>query len=197
MSPRPRKVSDDEIFAAIFRVMMRVKPVDLTLAAVGREAGITPSALVQRFGSRAGMMRALNAKFAEGTPDMLGGVRAAHASPLAALFAYAECFASMAESAATLAHHLAYLEQDLSDPEMYEHVSAHTRSTRAALQRWVEEAISAGELSPSSDAAALSRIVHTTVTGSMMSFAFFREGTPAEWLRDDLALALRPYVVPK
>ncbi len=195
MSPRPRKVSDDEIFVSIVRVMMRVKPVDLTLAAVGREAGITASALVQRFGSRAGMMRALNARFAEGTGDRLEEVRAAHASPLAALYAYAEGFAGMAESSATLAHHLAYLEQDLSDPEMCEHVRAHTVATRATLQRWIEEAIAAGELARSSDAAELARVVHTTVTGSMMSFAFFRQGTAASWLRADLELALRPYAL--
>lgn len=192
--PRPRKASDDEVFAAVVRVMQRVKPQELTLAAVGAEAGITAGALVQRFGSKKELMRALNARFAEGTGDMLAHVRAASASPLAAMRAFAEGYAGMAESGETLAHHLAYLQQDLSDPEMYAQVRAHTRRTRATLRRWVKEAIAAGELRADADPATVARIVHTAVTGSMMSYAFFTEGTAASWLRKDLDLALRPYL---
>src|SRR5262245_24467841 len=39
--PRPRKVSDDDVFAAAYRVMQRVGPADLTLDAIAREAGVT------------------------------------------------------------------------------------------------------------------------------------------------------------
>src|SRR5262245_15782401 len=43
--PRPRKVSDDDVFAAAYRVMQRVGPADLTLDAIAREAGVTAGAL--------------------------------------------------------------------------------------------------------------------------------------------------------
>jgi len=59
MSPRPRKASDDEIFAASQRVMMRRGPRELTLAEIGKEAGVTAGALVQRFGSKRGLMLAI------------------------------------------------------------------------------------------------------------------------------------------
>ena len=49
MSPRPRKVSDDELFAATQAVMNRVGPGELTLATIAREAGVTAAVLVQRF----------------------------------------------------------------------------------------------------------------------------------------------------
>lgn len=193
MSPRPRKVSDDEVFGAVHRVMHRVRPGELTLVAVGEEAGVTAGALVQRFGSKQGLMRALNARFAEGTDAMLASLRAAHASPLAAVHAWAAFLAGMAETPATLAHHLAWLEMDLSDPETYEQVARHTRATRRALGAWLREAVAVGELLSGADPAKLARMVHTTATGSMMSFPFFRKGRPAAWIREDLDLVLGPY----
>ena len=64
MSPRPRKASDEDIFGATMRVMTRCGPRELTLAMIAGEAGLTASALVQRFGSKRALllgMGALNA----------------------------------------------------------------------------------------------------------------------------------------
>lgn len=194
MSPRPRKVTDDEIFEALVRVMQRVPAAELTLAEVGGEAGVTASAVVQRFGSKQAMMRALNARFAEGTPDLLAALRAAHASPVAAIRAWAASFAWMVASPSSLAHHLGYLQMDLSDPVMFKHVRAATRATRETLAQWVRDGIAAGEIREGTDPVALARLLHTTVNGSMMSYAFFRAGKPAAWLRDDVDLALGSYL---
>jgi AcrR family transcriptional regulator len=196
MSPRPRKVTDDQIFEALVRAMQRVPAADLTLAEVGEEAGITASAVVQRFGSKQALLRALNARFAEGTPDLLAAIRAAHPSPLAAIRAWAEGFAWMVASPSSLAHHLGYLQLDLSDAVMSKHLRAATRATRETLVQWVEAAIAAGEIRAGTDPRALARLLHTTVNGSMMNYAFLREGKPAAWLRDDLELALGPYLLP-
>ena len=49
MSPRPRKASDAEVFAAASRVMSRLGPAQVTLADIAAEAGLTAGALVQRF----------------------------------------------------------------------------------------------------------------------------------------------------
>ena len=174
--------------------MQRVRPGDLTLAEVGKEAGVTAGAIVQRFGSKQGMMRALNARFADSTKGMLDGIRSGASSPLGAIRAYAECFVGMIETPATLAHHLAYLEMDLSDPEMYEQVSKHQRETRTAMRRWVREAVEAGELRKTTNVNDVARAILTTVSGSMMSYPFFREGTPKAWLRKDLELTLKPHL---
>jgi AcrR family transcriptional regulator len=196
MSPRPRKVTDDQIFEALLRVMQRVPAASLTLAEVGAEAGVTASAVVQRFGSKQSLLRAVNARFAEGTPDLLERIRTAHASPVAAIRAWAEGFAWMVATPSSLAHHLGYLQLDLSDAVMYKHLRKATRATRETLARWVEEAIGAGEVRPDTDPVALARLVHTTANGSMMNYAFLREGKPAAWLRDDIELALGPFLLP-
>src|SRR5690606_26927491 len=56
---RPRTVSDEAILDAAFAVMQRGGgPEALTFASVGKEAGLSPATLVQRFGTRAGLLRA-------------------------------------------------------------------------------------------------------------------------------------------
>src|SRR5690242_10138910 len=111
--PRPRKVTDDDVFTAAFRVMQRVGPGDFTLEAIAREAGVTAGALVQRFGSKRALQVRLAEAAATGTPDMIEQLRARHASPLAALRAYAACMAELAPSADAYVRNLAYLLEDL------------------------------------------------------------------------------------
>ncbi len=194
MSPRPRKASDDEILGALVRVMQRVKPDALTLAAVAEEAGLTAGALVQRFGSKRDLLRALNASFAGDTGAMLADMRAQSDSPLAAIRAHADQVAAMASSPEALAHHLAYLQVDLSDPEMFAQVRSHTRALRRAMTGWLREAVRDGALRPGTDPRRLARIVHTTIAGSMMLSIFFDESTSRRAIRRDLDLVLEPYL---
>src|SRR5262245_56235614 len=96
MSPRPRKATDDEVFAAATRVMARCGPADLTLAMIAGEAGLTAGALVQRFGSKRALLLTLAGRFATETDHLFAGLRATSASPLATLRAYATCMAGLA-----------------------------------------------------------------------------------------------------
>src|SRR5579859_3043027 len=102
MSPRPQKVTDNELFAATHAVMSRVGPRELTLAAIAKEAGVTAAVLVQRFGSKRAMLLALFAKHSSGAGDYFADLAKQHSSPLAALRAYADCMSGMAASPAAL-----------------------------------------------------------------------------------------------
>jgi len=192
VSPRPRKASDEEVFAAAQRAMMRLGPAQLTLGEIAAEAGLTAGALVQRFGSKRGLLLALMREAAAGAGGMVTGLRAAHPSPLAALRAYADCMARMGESPAMLAHHLAYLQIDLTDPDLRRHLRTMARATRDALEALLAEAIAAGELARATDTAALARAVQVTLSGSLMTWAHYQEGTAARWLRHDLEALLAP-----
>src|SRR5687768_16476278 len=96
MCARPRRVSDEEIFGAVLRAMSRLHPRELTLAAIGAEAGITAGALVQRFGSKRGLLLALARRSAEGGDSCLVESAGGRGSPLAALEAYVERFSHLA-----------------------------------------------------------------------------------------------------
>src|SRR5713226_10515605 len=94
MSPRPRQTSDEAILMATMRVMQRRSPVDLTLADVAKEAGVVPATLIQRFGTKRGLLLALCSTAPVGVPQQFGAARAKHKSPLKALIElYAECTA--------------------------------------------------------------------------------------------------------
>jgi len=193
MSPRPRKASDAEIFAATQRVMMRVGPGDLSLAQIAAEAGITAGALVQRFGSRHGLLLAVMEEWAAGVSSMMEGVRGRRRSPLAAVLFYGECMAGMGESPRALANHLAYLQIDLTEPEFRERMLSAASVTRSALRSWLDEAVGAGELRRGTDTAALARLVEMAVGGSLLNWAVYQEGTAARWVRRDLEALLAPH----
>jgi AcrR family transcriptional regulator len=174
--------------------MSRLGPAQLTLGEIAAEAGLTAGALVQRFGSKRGLLLALAEQSADSPRALFAELRAAHASPLAALRAYAECFAQMGESPGALAHHLAYLQIDLTDPEFHRHTRAMARSTDRALRELFDAAIAAGELVPTVDTGDLARTVHATLSGSLITWAFFRDGAAADWMRTDLDAVLRPFL---
>jgi AcrR family transcriptional regulator len=194
MSPRPRKASDEEVFAAAHRVMQQVGPAEVTLGRIAAEAGVTAGALVQRFGSRRGLMLALMAQFSGSAPVFFAQIRAAHPSPLAALRAYAECHARMADSPQTLAHHLAYLQIDLTDPDFHQHMRAQAVDTRDELRRLLADAVAAGELIAATDVETLTRAVMAALNGSLFVWATLREGTAAESVRADIDAVLAPYL---
>jgi AcrR family transcriptional regulator len=181
------------VFAAAQRVMSRFGPDKLKLADIAAEAGLTSGALVQRFGSKRGLLLALAAESVDAPREIFAQFRAAHASPLAALRAYANCFAQMAESPGALAHHLAYLQIDLTDPDFHQHTLAMARATSDAVRALLDDAVAAKELAPSVDTVALARMVQVTLSGSLMTWAFHRDGPAANWVRDDLDAVLRPH----
>src|SRR5262249_48261054 len=117
MSPRPRKVTDDQLFAATHTAMTRLGPGELTLAEIARDAGVTAAVLVQRFGSKRNLLLTLSKRVAEGAGEMIATLAKQHQSPLAALRAYVDCMAGMAASPAAFARSLAYLQIDLTDPD--------------------------------------------------------------------------------
>ena len=179
---------------AAHRVMSRLGPGELTLAHIAEEAGITAGALVQRFGSKRDLMLQLSERFSAGTGEMFAALRDAHRSPLAALRAYSDCMAGMADTPAAVSRSLSYLQIDLTDPDFRKHLAKQARATREELQKLIREAIDAKELVPSANPKQLARTIEAVVSGSMLSWAFYQEGPASKWMRDDLNAILKPYL---
>src|SRR5262245_50144920 len=194
MSPRRAKATDDDIFAAAQRAMTRRGPHELTLADIAAEAGVTAGRLVQRFGSKRALLLALSERFAGSAGPIFDGLRAAHPYPLATLRAYAACMADLAATPEALARNLAYLQIDLTDPEFHAHLLANARATRREIERLLKAAIAGGDLRRDADPRALARAVEAVIGGSLMTWACYREGTAARWIRRDLDAVLRPYL---
>jgi AcrR family transcriptional regulator len=119
MSPRPRSVSDASILEATARMISRVGPVRLTLADVGEEVGLAPATLLQRFGSKRGLLLALVEQSVDAVGIRLAEARAQHTSALDAVLAAATEMAAHVRSPEELANSLAFLQIDLSDPDFH------------------------------------------------------------------------------
>lgn len=194
MSPRPRKAEDADIFAALVRVMLRRGPAELTLREIAGEAGVTAGALVQRFGSKRALLLA-HARYAAATGDAgLVSEPPTSSSPLATLRTAASTYGSLAASPRAATRNLAYLLNDLGDPALRRHLLRMSRQARAWYEQLLTDAIAAGELQAGTDVRALGRLIEATLRGSFLSWALYREGGAAAWLREDLDAVLRPYV---
>jgi len=192
MTPRPRETSDAAILAATARVMQRRSPTQLTLSDVAKEARVVPATLIQRFGTKRGLLLATVRTAPAGVPEQFAAARAKYASPLKALIElFVECtgFASTPES---MANGLAYLQNDLTDPEFHAITLAQFAAIREETRKLLDQAIAAKEL-VKCDTAKLSRLIQHVYGGSMLDWAVFREGSLASWVRADLEALLRPY----
>jgi AcrR family transcriptional regulator len=192
MSPRPRTVPDEQILEATHRAMSRLGPVKLTLADVAKEAGLSPATLVQRFGSKRGLMLALWTVAVEGVDACFAMLRPAHTSPLAAVVAGATDFARATRTPEEMSNHLAFLQIDLSDPEFHRHMLELSRRTETGYRALLDEAIDKGELMPC-DTRRLARAVNAISGGSLIAWAVFRDGPAEVWVRKDLETLLKPY----
>ena len=194
MSPRARKAEDADVFAALVRVMRRRGPAELTLREIATEAGLTAGALVQRFGSKRALLLA-HARHAAATEDTGVAVpRPATSSLREALGAVTAIYAQLAGSPRAAVRNLAYLHNDLADPALRRHLLRLSRAARVWYEQRLGDAVGADVLRADTDVQALARLVEVTLRGSFLSWALYREGAAADWLREDFDATLRPYL---
>ena len=192
MSPRPRTIADAQIIEAAAKVIGRVGPGNLTLADVGKEAGLSAATLVQRFGSKRGLLLAMATSAAESMDACFDMVRAAHASPLAALVAAATDITRYFDTPEEVANHLSFLQMDLSDPDFHRLMVISSRKTLEGYRRLLREAVDAGEL-VECDTQRLARAITAVCGGSLIQWAVFKQGAAIAWVRQDVDAVLAPY----
>lgn len=192
MSPRPRETSDEAILTATMRVMQRRSPVALTLADVAKEAGVVPATLIQRFGTKRGLLLAACRTAPGGVPEQFAAARAKCGSPLKALVElYVQC-SGFAATPEAMANGLAYLQIDLIDPEFHAITLAQFTAIRDETKKLLDDAVAADELKPCGTAD-LARLIQQVNGGAMLDWAVYRKGSLAAWLRRSLEGLLAPY----
>lgn len=179
------------MFRGTARAIGRVGPARLTLADVAEEVGLSPATLVQRFGSKRGLLLAFARASNAALGDTFAAARAGQGSPLGALVAVLEGMTRGLETPEVVAHHLAFLQLDLSDAEFRDAAREHSRALEAELRRLLESAVEEGELIPC-DTARLARTVVAAFNGAMVQWAIHGEGTLGAWVEETLATLFVP-----
>jgi len=192
MSPRPRTVDDAAILAAAIATISRLGPSNFTLADVAQRVGLSPATLVQRFGSKRGLMLALATTAVDGVEACFVAVRKKHPKPLDALVAAATEMTRHVDTPEEMANHLAFLQIDLSDPEFYRLMLENTTRILAGYKALLDEAVKAGDL-VKCNTARVARAVNSMGGGSLITWAVLREGTAEQFVRKDLDVLLAPY----
>lgn len=189
---RPRTIADADILTALHAVVGRLGPARLTLADVADEVGLSPATLVQRFGSKRGLLLAFARAGAESAGMCFTQVRAAHASPLDALVAAATLMTQSMGSPEELANGLAFLQMDISDREFRKYALAGFEKTHAGYRALLDDAVKAGELRPC-DTAQLAHAVAAVSGGSLIGWAVWQKGSAERWVRRDVETLLAPH----
>lgn len=191
--PRPKTVDDAVVLDAAVRVIDRGGPGQLTLGAVAGEVGLAPATLVQRFGSKRGLLLALARRSAHDGGSSLRQAAERHRSPLKALVSGLTAMSSGIASPEVLANQLAFLQIDLSDPEFHELALRHATAVRAEIRTLLDAAVVAGELPAGTDTGRLAQAVQTAYNGALITWGLYRKGRLDAWLRRELDALLGPY----
>jgi len=159
---------------------------------VAKEAGVLPATLIQRYGTKRELLLAACRTAPGSVPQQFAAARERYKSPLKTLVElYVEC-SSFASTPESMVNGLAYLQNDLTDPEFRAITLAQFKALRMETKKLLDEAVAARELLRC-DTADLARLIQQVNGGSMLDWAVFREGSLASWLRRDLEALLKPY----
>lgn len=194
MAGRPRGIDDEVILRAAADLIGQQGLARLTLAGVAAQVGLVPGTLVQRFGSKRGLLLALATQAAKDADTLLDQVRTGHATALGALEALLLAPRAVLTTPETYAHHLAFLCVDLTDPEFHPHALAVHEAQGRAVTAELTRAVATGELRAGTDVPALVRTVQAVVAGAGLVWALDRDGTLPDRTRRELHAVLAPHL---
>lgn len=181
--PRKKTLSDIDLLDRVLTLMRRLGPQGVTFAAAAVETGLSGPTLVQRFGTRDGLLQAALLRawdlLDERTEAAIAAAPRTPAGAIGILVALSGDFGS----GENYAEGLLVLREDMRNPEL-----------RARGEKWgrrLAEALGAclaGRDGPRRD---LGRLLAGQWQGALTWWGFSRNGTPAEAVKADLTAFCR------
>lgn len=176
---RPRTVSDDAILEAAGGILSREGPAALTFQSAGAAAGLSPATLVQRYGSKDGLMRAALLRMWDRLDVSTAAEDARHTIDAdGAIALLVRLSAGYGATPDETAQGLLLLREDFRDPTL----RARGVAWGAALAKALGRRLSAD----AADQARLGRLMAAQWQGALLWWGFSREGTLRGYLRREL-----------
>jgi AcrR family transcriptional regulator len=192
--PRKRKIEDADLLAAARRELGRVGPARITVDGVAREAGLAKATVLQRFGSKRGLMMALARQGTRQLKERFAAATRTAGPAISRLIDLLVTRAGPIEDPTHLAHQLAFLPIALGDAGFRKLAEEQARCARKGIRELLASAVDGGELMPG-DIDELTTLIYVTYTGSLFTWAVLREGAVGDWLRSNVVAVLRPHLV--
>jgi AcrR family transcriptional regulator len=186
---RPRTITDERMLTAAGAVVARLGPA-FTLADVAGQARVATGTLVQRFGSKHGLLVALTRAAIASTEHDLRAVADQADDPVAALTrALVRRYAPLDDPAAA-ANNLGQLAVDLADPELRGLLAELHAVTEAALRPLLSRAVAAGALPGAPPVPVAARVLAALADGAALRWSARPAGSLGPRLRADLDAVL-------
>ncbi|MGB3328315.1 MAG: TetR/AcrR family transcriptional regulator [Thermomicrobiales bacterium] len=191
---RPRTVSDRDLIDAFLRVHLDGDPARWTLADVARDAGVVPATIVQRFGSKRGLMeRALQQGLADLEIGVAAAVERAPDDWRAGLDGVIAVLVPQDLSPRQMANSIAQLYVELSDPGLRPWVERHMTVAAAAFETVLAWGGRGGDLRDA-PGIALGEVATTAWSGAVVRFAITGSGSSRAWVTRAVEEVLAPYL---
>ena len=187
---RPRSMSDAAILDAAERAIAAYGPA-FSLESVARRLGVTPQAILHRFGSRHALVLAIASRRASAAlePERPSGPRR---SPLRMLYAF---FKRRLEAPdythRALAANFAFMLDGVANEAVRWQMLAQATALRHTLQELVEAAVQTHELRGNPNI--IAKLVEATFNGAMILWLLDRQGNAWEFFEERLTMLLAPY----
>ena len=178
--PRSKLISDEAVLEAVGRVLLERGPHGFTLAHVSRKAGIAPPTLIQRFGTKQGLLRAFGRHQAK-----RAAVRepVSDEPPLKVLLGLLVSRAEKIGDRKAFVNSMAMLLEDVRDEQLRAAAARQAFSTELVIERLLDDA---GYREPEKAA----RLVYAAWNGALIQWALKGEGTLERYVKRTVSEAL-------
>ncbi|MDR7146403.1 TetR family transcriptional regulator [Rhizobium sp. BE258] len=180
--PRTRTLQDEQLLEMVLALIHAEGPDAASFGAVAKVSGLSGSTLVQRFGTKAAMLRAALMHAWDGLDAQTAKLAASsEKTPGGAVALLTGLSQDYGEDAAAYAQGLLVLREDFRDPLL--------RARGAAWAKALTEAL-AECLSAAPDPATSARLMLSQWQGSLLWWGFPAEGRAADYVERELRLFL-------
>jgi AcrR family transcriptional regulator len=187
--PRVKTLSDNDLLDQALEVLLEKGPGGFTLPAVGRTVGLSPSTLIQRFGSKRGLLDRVLARSTAHLETALQD-RPQTGAPRRDLVDWVVSLSSPQRTPAHVAGNLTLLKEDITDPARRVAAQHHTGLMREGIAAYLA---AIGSPSPATHA----RMFEAHWTGLVLQWAMVETDQSIDaWLEDGLGSLLTLLVPP-
>jgi AcrR family transcriptional regulator len=165
----------------------------VTLADIAQRAGLAPSTLVERFGSKRALLLAAGRTAASTVDAAFDAAESEEATALVALTAALVRLSSGVKTRAALAHQLGALRLDIADPDFRRLAQRHASAMRARITALLVRAREDGSLREATDVGRLAQTVHVVYNGALITWGVSGRGPLRDAVRDEVAAAVTPW----
>jgi len=177
--PRTRTISDTQVLDATITFVGRHGVDKLTFASLSEHIGLSPATLVQRFGSKKGLLAAVTRYCLQSMLPTLNKAESENVSPLNAVYAAFESMAKAVTTVNEFANGQVFFYLALTDPEM---------------NTLFNEAMKVNEIKRC-DTTSLALTLQSMYEGAITTWLVYQQDDVQSWVSDRLTQVIEPYKI--